>query len=101
MSNSNEIWELLTCHGKLDRDRGIEKLRQICDSFTSVPENGNNLKELCDSHNKAEYDEILSDIFQKIMQFQIPHKETTWETKIGILQGCQVDSRKNRGYLHR
>ena len=80
MLSSNEIWCLLTSHGKLDRDRGVEKLQQICDSYHSnTPERKEDTKQV----SEAQCDEVLSDIFQKLVQYPMSRNETQWETKIG------------------
>ena len=91
MLNANEIWCLLISHGKLERDRGTEKLQEICKSFDT-----NDLQcfsisdKSCSASLNCKNEEILADIFQKLVQYPISIKETAWETKIGVLIGCQV-----------
>ena len=86
MSNADEIWCLLTSHGKLDRDRGAEKLTDLCNSLNVCTEPHD-----ISSEFKSSNENDLSDIFEKLSQYPISKKDTPWETKIGILIGCQVN----------
>ena len=63
MLNANEIWCLLISHGKLERDRGTEKLQEICKSFDT-----NDLQcfkisdKSCSASLNCKNEEILADI---------------------------------------
>ena len=87
MANASEIWCLLTNRGKLERDRGVEILKEVCNSYnlnTELPVKSDILT--CNPLS----DELLSTTFEKLVQYRICLNETPWETKIGILTGCQV-----------
>ena len=91
MPNVNEIWCLLTSHGKLERDRGVEILKEICNSFNTDKTDVVNISE--QSSNSIDQllpDIVLSGIFEKLVQYPLSLDETPWETKLGILIGCQV-----------
>ena len=87
MANASEIWCLLTSHGKLERDRGVEILKEICNSYNINADSP--IKPPILPSNPP-FDELLSTTFEKLVQYPIYLNETPWETKIGILTGCQV-----------
>ena len=97
MLTSSEIWILLTSHGKLDRDKGVEKLREMCLMCNSenISENKFDNKLTCpdgDCISKENYNLILNELLQKFTEYPLCQKETKWETRLGILLGCQVIS---------
>ena len=87
MANASEIWCLLTSHGKLERDRGVDLLKEICNSYNAKPDT--TIKS-CILTSNPPFDELLRTTFEKLVQYPICLNETPWETKIGILTGCQV-----------
>ena len=83
MTTANEIWSLLTSHGKLERDKGLDVLKELCDKIHK--------KETHQTSNPGPFpDDIIRELFTTLVQYPITSKENPWETKIGILMGCQV-----------
>ena len=97
MISSQQIWLLLTSHQKLERDRGVETLQQMCDKaednttqnfLKTADQFGDSTdEELLDSKKSST---VLKDLFQKFVEYPIYQKEIAWETKIGILLGCRI-----------
>ena len=88
MPTSNEIWDLLTSHGKLERDKGIDVLKEICEE--SHRKRLNPDEEQSTTTVDPLPGDVIKDIFETLVQFPISSTECPWETKIGILMGCQV-----------
>ena len=100
MLTCSEIWNLLTSHGKLDRDKGVEKLQEMCLTCNSENISNNkfddNLRRADgDCISKENYSVVLNDLLQKFAEYPICQKETKWETRLGILLGCQVTKSSN------
>ena len=97
MMNSQHIWHSLTSHQKLERDRGVETLQQMCDKATcnstdNVVKTADQFGDSTDEKllDSKESSQVLKELFQKFVEYPISQKETPWETKIGILLGCRI-----------
>ena len=84
MTTANDIWNLLTSHGKLERDKGIDILKDLCDK-----EHRKDNHQTSNDYSLPPGD-LIRELFVTLVQFPITAKENPWETKIGILMGCQV-----------
>ena len=83
MTTANEIWSLLTSHGKLERDKGLDVLKELCDK---IHKKGTHQT----SYPGPSPGDVIRELFMTLVQYPITSKENPWETKIGILMGCQV-----------
>ena len=68
--NSDEIWQLLVSHGKLDRDKGVTRVQEEVSAQSPT----------------------VTDLVQKLEAFRIDsgQEKTPWETKLGVLLGSKA-----------
>ena len=88
MATTNEIWGLLTNHGKLERDKGIDALKELCDKVHG--EKSNSSENQNSANSIVSPSDEIRQVFETLVQYQISANDVPWETKIGILMGCQV-----------
>ena len=70
VTDSDEVWQLLVSHGKLDRDKGVARVQE----------------------EVAAQSATVTDLIQKLEAFRIDNgqEKTPWETKLGILLGSKA-----------